>query len=293
MKMFSLSTILLVLGMTALTPRADAQDTKFLSALDLAIEHFNSGADRELKSWGPQHTFMYKALEAVEAAYPNLKGVAKLSVLGGGEKFKTLSYQSYDTAADVQTIATLKNQIAELTNGCGFRRTTLIEEQNLGFTKPSQSTTVETSFELESRGSMKCTSPSAKILADFGLSLLTVKERSGGYLSIFEVSLEVGVNTWQDMRYVQAQALAIPGINHDFLRALAPKANDMVIGASTDIALVGSSGKASYNDKFTLVYYQGSGDCPAGCIHKVYTTIEVTPTYGTDPANPQFTIKKL
>jgi hypothetical protein len=285
--LFSFGSILVGL---AITPNAEAQDAKFLSALELAIEHFNADAKSEIKSWGPQHTFMYKALEAVEQAHPNLKGVGKLSVAQGEEKFRTLSFQTYDLAADAAKIQALKAQVAELSNGCGYRRNTLVEEQNLGYAKTSESTSIETSYQLDSRGSMKCVSPTAKILADLGLNLLVMKERSGGYSSSFEVSLEVSVNTWQDMRYVKDQLLLIPGAHHDFIDALNPPAGSMLIGASSDIALVGSTGKASFSDKFTLVYYQGSGDCPAGCINKVYTTVEVTPKPGTDPKNPEFTI---
>jgi hypothetical protein len=279
----------LLMGL-AIAPNAKAQDERFLSALELAIEHFNSDAKSELKSWGPQHTFMYKALEAVEKAKPELKGVGKLSVIQGEAKFRTLSFQTYDLAADQAQVQALKAQISEISNGCGYHRNTLVEEQDLGFTKPSQSTSVEIAYQLESRGTKKCVSPVAKMLADFGLNRLVVKERSGGYLSSYEVSLEVGVNTWQDMRYIKNQALLIAGIDQNFLKALNPPAGTMVIGASSDIALVGSTGKASFNDKFTLVYYQGSGDCPAGCIHKVYTTVEVTPKPGTDPLKPEFTI---
>lgn len=279
----------LIMGL-AIAPTARAQDAKFLSALELAIEHFNADAKAELKSWGPQHTFMYKALQAVEKAHPNLQGVGKLSVIQGGAKFKTLSFQTYDLVADAKQVQALKAQVAEISNGCGYRRNTLLEEQNLGFTKPSQSTSVETAFDLDSRGSMKCVSPAAKVFSDFGLNRLVVKERSGGYLSSFEVSLEVGVNTWQDMRYVKDQLLMIPGLDHGFVKALNPPAGDMVIGASSDIALVGSTGKATFSDKFKLVYYQGSGDCPAGCINKVYTTVEVTPKPGTNPLTPEFTI---
>lgn len=274
----------------AIAPGAQAQDQRFLSSLELAIEHFNSDAQSELKSWGPQHTFMYKALEAVEQAKPELKGVGKLSVIQGEAKFRTLSFQTYDLEADAVQIQALKAQISEISNGCGYQRNTLLEEQNLGFTKPSQSTSVETAYQLESRGAMKCISPVAKILADFGLNRLVVKERIGGYLSTFEVSLEVGVNTWQDMRYIKNQVLLIPGIDLNFIKALNPPTGSMVIDASSDIALIGSSGKASFSDKFTLLYYQGSGDCPAGCIHKVYTTVEVTPKSGTNPLNPEFTI---
>ena len=274
----------------AITPSAEAQDAKFLSSLELAIEHFNADAKSELKSWGPQHTFMYKALEAVEQAHPNLKGVGKLSVIQGEAKFRTLSFQTYDLVADASQVQALKAQVAEISNGCGYHRNTLVEEQNLGFSKPSQSTSVETAYQLDSRGSMKCVSASAKILSDFGLNRLVVKERSGGYSSSLEVSLEVGVNTWQDMRYVKDQVLMTPGVDHGFIKSLNAPAGDMVIGASSDIALVGSTGKATFSDKFTLVYYQGSGDCPAGCIHKVYTTVEVTPKPGTDPKKPEFTI---
>ncbi len=272
-------------------PQAQAQDAKFLSSLELAIEHFNADADKELKSWGPQHTFMYKALEAVEKALPNLKGVSKLSALGGEAKFKSLAFQTYNVVADAAKVSALRSQVAEISAGCGFRRNTLIEEQNLGFTIASSSTSIETTYNLDSRGSMKCQSPTAKTLADFGLNLLVVKERTGGYRSSFEVSLEVGVNTWQDMRYLKAQALLIPSIDRNFIAALNPPAADMMIGASSDIALVGSNGKSAYSDKFTLVYYQGSGDCPSGCINKVYTTVEITPKTGTDPLNPEFTIK--
>lgn len=279
----------LIIGLAVATT-AQAQDAKFLSALELAIEHFNADAKTELKSWGPQHTFMYKALEAVEKAHPNLQGVGKLSVIRGGAKFTTLAFQAHDLVSNDQQVQALKAQVAELSNGCGYSRNTLIEEQNIGFTSPSQSTTVETTFELDSRGSMKCVSPSAKILSDFGLNRLVVKERSGGYSSKFEVSLEVGVNTWQDMRYVKAQLLMTPGVDRGFIKSLNVPAGDVVIGASSDIALVGSTGKATYSDKFTLVYYQGSGDCPAGCINKVYTTVEVTPKPGTDPKKPEFTI---
>ncbi|MBN8540800.1 MAG: hypothetical protein J0L82_10480 [Deltaproteobacteria bacterium] len=274
----------------AIAPPANAQDEKFLSALELAIEHFNADAKSELKSWGPQHTFMYKALSAVEAAYPNLTGVGKLSVTQGEAKFRTLSFQTYDLATDANQVEALKAQVTEISNGCGYSRKTLLEEQNLGYAKPSQSTSVEVVYQLDSRGTMKCVSPTAKVLADLGLNRLVVKERSGGYSSNFEVSLEVSVNTWQDMRYVKNQVLMIPGIDHGFIKALSPPANSMVIGASSDIALVGSTGKASFNDKFTLVYYQGSGDCPAGCINKVYTTVEVTPKPGTDPMQPEFTV---
>lgn len=280
----------LLAGIT-IAPIANAQDAKFLSALELAIEHFNADAKSELKSWGPQHTFMYKALEAVEKAHPNLVGVGKLSVVQGESKFTSLTFQTHDLAADANQVETLKAQVSEIANGCGFRRNTLTEEQNLGFAKPSQSTSVETTFQLDSRGSMKCVSPTAKALADFGLNRLVVKERTGGYRSSFEVSLEVGVNTWQDMRYVKEKVLEIPGVDHGFIKALNPPAGSTVIGGSSDIALVGSSGNASFTDKFTLVYYQGSGDCPSGCINKVYTTVEVTPKQGTDPLKPEFTIK--
>ncbi len=268
------------------TSSAQAANEQFLTGLELAIQHFNGKGERELKSWGNEHTYMMKVLEAVEKELPQLKGVSKAGTYRADSKYTSLVFSADTLNADATAIDEVKALAEALVEGCGYRRETKLSEQDLGFTPASQDITVETTYEFSSRGARKCASADAKILNDVGLNRFVVETVKSRFRNSYSASLEVGVNTWQDMRYVKSQLMTIPGLSRDLIAKLNPPEAPRMIGGSSDIQLVGSTGQGSYNDALTLVYYQGSGDCPAGCIHKVYTTVKVEPEFGTDPKNP-------
>ena len=72
----------------------------------------------------------------------------------------------------------------------------------------------------------------------------------------------------------------LDGVADSLVRELASKVDvseNQMIGISNDINLEGSTGKADFNDEFILVYFVGSGDCPAGCINRTYHRVRVTP----------------
>lgn len=267
-------------------PNAKAADGQFLTGLELAIQHFNAKGERELKSWGPEHTYMMKVLAAVEAELPQLKGATKAGTYGADKKYQSLAFSADASEPAAVEIEEMKKLSEALVEGCGYRKETLITEQDLGFTPARQDVRTETTYELSSRGSKKCVSADAKILNDFGLNRFVVQTVKTRFQNSFSASLEVGVNTWQDMRFVKSQLRLIPGLNQSLIEKLNPPEAPRMIGVSSDIQLAGSTGQGSFNDTLTLVYYQGSGDCPAGCIQKVYTTVKVEPEFGTDPKNP-------
>lgn len=271
-----------------LSSPAFAANEQFLTGLELAIQHFNAKGERELKSWGPEHTYMMKVLEAVEKELPQLKGVTKAGTYGADSKYMSLAFSADTLEVDIASIEEVQALSEALVEGCGYRRESQISEQDLGFTPPSRSISVETTYELSSRGTRKCTSSDANVLSGlpFGLNRFVIKTEKSRFRNSFTASLEVGVNTWQDMRYVKSQLMTVPGLNRELLTKLNPPEAPRMIGVSSDIQLVGSSGQGSFNDALTLVYYQGSGDCPAGCIQRVYSTVKVEPQFGTDPKKP-------
>ena len=67
-----LSAILAVTGSAALA--AD----HFHDAMALSIEHFNGDHDKDIKSWGPEHRFMYELLNAVDETVPAVSGITRL-----------------------------------------------------------------------------------------------------------------------------------------------------------------------------------------------------------------------
>lgn len=283
------SAAALAAALTSFTAtKAFAANEQFLTGLELAIQHFNANGERELKSWGPEHTYMMKVLEAVGNELPQLQGVTKAGTYGADSKYTSLAFSTDTSELDIASLDEVKALSEALVEGCGYRRETQISEQDLGFTPPSRDISVETTYELSSRGAKKCTSSDAAVLSglDFGLNRFVIRTAKSRFRNSYSASLEVGVNTWQDMRYVKAQLMTVPGLNRELLAKLNPPEAPRMIGVSADIQLVGSSGKGSYNDALTLVYYQGSGDCPAGCIQKVYSTVKVEPQFGTDPKNP-------
>lgn len=278
-----------LLGLS-LSVQASAQDGRFLSALDLAIQNFNADGSQPIKSWGPEHRFMLDVLKAVEANVPGLEGSVSQSAVSSSEKFTALETKLNLKEASPEAVENLKAQVRELADGCGYSKTTTTEEQNLGFSSASTNSVVTTTYNLgdNDRSKNKCSNPVTDELTKLGMTQLVVVETQRTYRQELSVSLKYGTNIWQDMRYVKSQLLGVANINTKFIESLnTPEASPM-IGVSSDITLVNSSGKASLQDPVTLKYFKGSGDCPAGCIQRTYTTVEVTPQ-----ADGTFSVKVL
>ena len=112
-----------------LSSPAFAANEQFLTGLELAIQHFNAKGERELKSWGPEHTYMMKVLEAVEKELPQLKGVTKAGTYGADSKYMSLAFSADTLEVDIASIEEVQALSEALVEGCGYRRETQIAEK--------------------------------------------------------------------------------------------------------------------------------------------------------------------
>lgn len=276
-----MKTALLVL-MTFVSINASAGDY-YYPAFSLAIQNFNADASKDMKAWTPEHTLMMAALETVATTYPQLANATMQELIP--ESFYALEVQTfvYPDADDFQSQTDftniIKQKTQDLVTGCGYRKKTTVEEQNLGFTKPSENVTTEIEYSFDGKGNMKCANSVTAELAKAGINQVIVREEKRGFLNSVEYSVKFRnqMNSPRDMRYVKKQIAKIKGIDAELVEALQPIVSQGIIGYSSDIKLVETSGQATMADSFVLEYYQGSGDCPAGCIEKIYTKVKVTP----------------
>lgn len=269
----------------------------YYSAFDLAIEHFNADGSKEIKAWGPEHALMYRALEAVAKKLPEVQAASKMSAHGAEKRFSSLALtfrgSAMKTAEASASMANIMANIMAIVAGCGYRRGTIVSEEDLGYSDPSETKSVITTYYLSGTGKKKCTSAAAKTLASLSLNEVVISQNETRGEGAVEVLLRNPGSDIQDMRYVKSVLLKSPDIDSDLISHFDPPTTGGVIGASSDIALVGSNGKASLTDKFQLKYYIGSGDCPAGCISRTYYTVEIEPTAPAGATGPSLKITVL
>lgn len=272
----------------SISSAAFAGDT-FSSAMDLAIQHFNADGSKDIVSWGPEHTFMYNALEAVKLAQPQLANV-QTSPNRDGSRFVELQVETDSSGGPVGAAVTA------LSMGCGWEAESTYREQDLGFTNYSINGRKAVTYRLTPKAGKKaCSSPLISDLNAIGIDVLKVETRSDSDRRNAEttvISIGTSRNLYRDMRYVRTQMLAIPGIDKTAMAQFDVAPEPRFVGQSDRVTIEKTSGKASMSDSFVLVYNQGEGDCLAGCIHKWTTRVKVTMKPGTEK-KPTFTVNKL
>jgi len=266
-------------------------------ALRLAIEHFNPDHTRDLRSDGPEYRFMTAVLEAVG------KADARLAPVGGGPSGGHLfsdPFLSLSTSVFVATpardagrggpkgakpeshherAAALVSSLESLVEGCPYRRTTVTELSNGG----EQVTNVVTEYRLQADGKQQCVRRDVTdALVRLGLERIRVQEDRSRVGALLAVHAYGDAGVWRDMDYVKAQALKIDGARA-LVGALDSTMNEqMRVGVSRSVSLMGSRGGADVTDTIKLRYFRGRGDCPAGCIERNYWIATVTPKLQSD-----------
>ena len=269
---------LLLLASLACAAAAPAAD-RYVSAMSLAIEHFNARHEKDIVSWGPEHRFMLGLLDAVGKTIPTVSSIGMHQRRGGGfhDPFGFLIRTTFTTAdnqKDKPVVEDLRYGIELLTEGCGYRRVTTIEEtQSKRYTKNQR---IQTSYALDDKRGQVCTNMrEIEALAAIGLNWLIVEESTGQIGEGLNVHLGRRNAVLHDMEYLRRQALKVPNLER-FTRHL-QKHVPAGIGRSSSISLRRSSGEAKFSDPVYLRYWKGWGDCPAGCIQGHIWHVRVTP----------------
>jgi hypothetical protein len=272
-----MKVVLILLSFLVSTSAFAADD--FYATLKLAIEHFNGNGEKDLQAHSPEHRYMMDALKAVRTQIPELKDVNKMSF--DLKEFSALQLKVEVVQGDLKAtdkIEFFKQKVADLVDGCGYTKETVISEQNLGFTPASQGTKTTTTYRLDGNGTMKCSNPFIASLIDAGINVVVSNEdisRRGNIT--YKLSFEQGSNLYRDMRYVKNQILQLKGVDSAFFNNLNTVPSLDLIGNSSDITLVGSNGQGQLDEPVVFEFYQGEGDCPSGCISNIYTQVKVTP----------------
>ena len=123
-------------------------------------------------------------------------------------------------------------------------------------------------------GQKVCTNPLVKKLRKLDGREVVVTSSKSSYGINYDVKVKFGYQI-QDMGFKLEELKTFPEFSFLFEK-LSNNAKPIMGGGST-IALQGSAGSASFSDPVTLVFVKAWGDCPAGCIHHEYTTIQATP----------------
>jgi hypothetical protein len=264
----------------------------FYNAMKLSIEHFNADHSKDLRSWGPEHRFMFDLLNTVAREIPAVAAVTEIDRSSDNEldPFASLSFTSeFETSsadpAILQELKELQRTIALITQGCAYDQVVTTESSHSRRGVHS-TTTTEITYRVNALGaSPECANPAlAQKLNDLGIGSIQTRERPT-YFGQTEYSFVTRplTNIWRDMDYVRNKLLADP--ETAFLGATL-KAYDFSqprIGSDrSSIRLIGSSGKASPQDSVSLEYVVGWGDCPSGCIYRHEWVIEVQPTVAGD-----------
>ncbi len=288
----------LILATLAAVSTAHAMAADYAGeAMPLAIAHFNARHDKDIRSWGAEHSFMVDVLKAVGGAVPELATVgarAQLSTAGFDDPYRFLKADVFVAAvrpgekthlfdrknnpeANRKRADALKAEVSRVVEGCPYQKTTVVEEtQRAKYAKTTAETIIYT---LEpTRGRQCAQTELTRALAELGLNQIVVKERVAAYGTNLSVYLGRNTNLWRDMAYVKAQALQIDAAK-PLVEMLDIVGEGVRIGRSSEISLAGKTGGASFSDPVRLRYTQGWGDCPAGCINRHTWDVTVTPTH--------------
>lgn len=275
---------LLMTALAAIHLPASAQDVH-RDAMALTIDHFNARHTRDVTDAGPEFRFMVALLKAVGESIPELEpadATAPPGRAGYHEPYRFLSASDFmaattDAVAEAQPRRgdVLRAAVDDVVAACPYRKSSTISEISNGEVQVTRSTT--TVYELGTRSRQQCAAQGlTDALAAIGLNLIVVKEDAARYGTTLTVYAGGDAARWRDMRFVKSEALRIEGA--ETLLGELDTIKLGRIGQNRRVQLIGSSGAAAFSDPVKLRYERGWGDCPAGCIHRHFWVVSVTPT---------------
>lgn len=287
LKINAVASLGLLFAATAMSHETEV--VRDLDAFALAIEHFNADHAKPMAHFGPEHSFLEAALRAIDNAVPEVSDISKMK--NDSTAFTDLTSSAFVLDGDSSAVDTLVNTAKTLGDNCPYTNEITSRSRDMGWgPRSEEETDVRGEYYLELiRGSRhRCSDPRAASLLSLGFSEIRYNSLTSESWSRSELTLRT--SSYSDLEHLRLQMEA-----NESLKGLAAlfdslSADREIIGKSSDIRLIESSGHASLTDSVTLAYWKGWDDCPAGCISSRTTIVRATPIGSNEDGEPLFKV---